>query len=163
MDLETNLIQLRPIGVVRNSIRKPTDDCWGGAISIIDLDPNQFGPQSVLGLSEFSHLEVIFLAHLVDVAGVDFGARHPRNDASLPLVGILAQRPKARPNRLCLSRCSLMSISGLSIQVKELDALDGSPILDVKPWFKQFAPRGSVFQPSWVSEITANYFGSSTS
>lgn len=158
MDLGYGLVQLRPIGVVRNSIAVPTDDCWGGLVSLIELDPQQFTNRSIFGLNEFSHIEVIFLTHRVDIVGIEYGSRHPRNDPLLPDVGILAQRPKSRPNRLGLSRCAVLECSGLCVKVSDLDAIDGSPVLDIKPWFRQFGPRGDVVQPEWVASITENYF-----
>jgi len=151
-------VELHPIGVVRNTTTAPKDDYWGGVVSTIELDQNQFTEDSLNGIDEFSHLEVIYLMHLVEEASVPRGARRPRNLSHLPLVGILAQRPKARPNRLGLSRCRLLGRSALTLTVQDLDAIDGSPVLDIKPYFREFAPRGDVRQPSWPAAILQHYY-----
>lgn len=151
-------ISLVQIGVVNNAILTPQDDHWGGIMSELVFDASQFTEASLLGMEEFSHVELIFLMHLVDPGRIPLGARHPRNLTHLPEVGILAQRPKARPNRLGLSRCELVQRAGLTLTVKGLDAINGSPILDIKPYFQEFAPRGDIRQPDWTKEIMANYY-----
>lgn len=151
-------ITLAPIGTVENSIMAPQDDNWGGVESRLVFDATRFDASAFAGIEEFSHLEIIYLMHLVDAASVPTGARHPRNLAHLPLTGIFAQRPKARPNRLGLSRCQILQCNGTTIHVRGLDAINGSPILDIKPWFAEFAPRGPVRQPAWTAAILAHYF-----
>jgi tRNA (adenine37-N6)-methyltransferase len=149
---------VRPIGWVRGGRQTTTDDHWGAVRATIELDPAVVGPNATLGLEEFSHLEVVFLFDRVDPATVTTGARHPRGDRELPLTGILAQRGKARPNRLGVSRCTLLGISGTTVEVVGLDAIDGTPVLDLKPWMEEFAPIGEVRQPGWVAAVMADYF-----
>jgi len=151
-------IVLRPVGVVRTSRTDATDDFWGGEVSTIELDASQFGPKAVRGLEEFSHLEVVFLFDRVDPKKVVTGARRPRGREDMPEVGIFAQRAKARPNRIAVSRCRLLSVDGLKLTVAELDAIDGTPVLDVKPWLVELGPRGDVRQPDWTREMMAYYF-----
>jgi tRNA (Thr-GGU) A37 N-methylase len=151
-------ITIRPIGIVRCDRIEPVDDHWGDVVSVIELDDKRVGSDAVLGLDTFSHLEVVFLLHQVNVEDVAWGARHPRNREDWPLVGILSQRAKRRPNRISISRCELLSVNGLSLQVKGLDAIDRSPVLDLKPFYREFGPRGVVTQPVWVSELMRNYY-----
>jgi tRNA (Thr-GGU) A37 N-methylase len=92
------------------------------------------------------------------VARIETGARHPRNREDWPLVGIFAQRGRTRPNRLGLSRCNLLKIEGLQLTVQRLDAIDGSPVLDIKPYMAEFAPIGEVLQPAWSSELMTRYY-----
>lgn len=75
-----------------------------------------------------------------------------------PLVGIFAQRAKGRPNRLGVTTCELLSVDGLSLQVRGLDAIDGTPVLDIKPYVLEFAPRTPVRQPAWISELMRGYW-----
>jgi tRNA-Thr(GGU) m(6)t(6)A37 methyltransferase TsaA len=149
---------LTPIGTVSNAIASPQDDHWGDVISQLVIDAEQFTPESLQGIEEFSHLEVIYVMHQVDPAAIPIGARHPRNLTFLPKVGIFAQRPKARPNRIGLSRCRLLSREGMILTVQGLDAIDGSPLLDIKPYFFEFGPREEVSQPEWTHEIMRNYY-----
>ena len=111
-----------------------------------------------MGLDAFSHIEVVFFFHCVPEDKIESGARHPRNREDWPRVGIFAQRGKNRPNRIGLSVCNLLSVEGLNIAVKGLDAIDGTPVLDIKPHMREFAPRGNVIQPAWSTELMAEYY-----
>jgi tRNA (Thr-GGU) A37 N-methylase len=149
---------LTPVGTVVGGRREPTDDRWGAERCTIELDVGRFGPESLAGLAEFSHLEVVYLFHLVDEADVVPGARHPRERHDWPLVGIFAQRGRVRPNRLGVSTCRIESVEGARVHVVGLDAIDGTPVLDLKPHMGGFAPRGEVHEPAWAREIMADYW-----
>ena len=150
---------LVPIGVVRSPVKSPADDVWGGVVSTIELDPNVLGADAAAGLDQFSHIEVIFHFHLVPEGDVETGARHPRNRSDWPLAGILAQRAKRRPNRIGVTTCRLVSVDGLRLTVLDLDAIDGTPVIDVKPYMSEFGPKGEVRQPAWSRELMSGYFG----
>jgi len=151
-------LSLSPIGVVRGGRSVPKDDNWGGVETVIALDPTRFGAESVAGLDAFSHLEVVYAFHLARDEDVTTGARHPRGRTDWPLVGIFAQRGKDRPNHLGISRCRLLRVDGLELSVADLDAIDGTPVLDVKPWMAEFGPRGDVRQPDWAGELMQSYY-----
>ena len=153
-------ITLTPIGVVKNSRHTPVDDYWADVQSTLVLDAKQFTAEALYELETFSHLEVIFAMHLVKEDKIQWGARHPRNNKSWPKVGIFAQRAKSRPNRLGMSRCCICSVDGLSITVSHLDAIDGTPILDIKPYLQEMGPIGTIKQPSWSSELMTQYYAS---
>jgi len=147
-----------PIGVVRSPVKDLADDCWGDVVATIELDPQQFGPECTLGLDQYSHVEVLFLLSRIPPRNVLTGARHPRGRTDWPKMGIFAQRSKDRPNRIGVTVCKLQAVDGLRIRVSELDAVDGTPVLDVKPYFKGFAPREEVREPPWAGELMAGYF-----
>ena len=73
-------------------------------------------------------------------------------------MGIFAQRAKDRPNRLGLSTCELLEVRGDALEVRALDAIDGTPVLDIKPYMTEFAPRRPVRQPAWSHELMAGYW-----
>jgi tRNA-Thr(GGU) m(6)t(6)A37 methyltransferase TsaA len=148
---------VRPIGVVHSSRHQPVDDDWGDVTATITLLP-PFGPASVTGLDDFSHIEVLFVFHGVEPASVHTGARHPRGNPDWPEVGIFAQRGKDRPNRIGLCTCELVEVAGNAITVRGLDAIDGTPVLDIKPYLQEFAPQQPVRQPAWSHELMAGYF-----
>jgi tRNA (Thr-GGU) A37 N-methylase len=113
----------------------------------------------VAGLAAFSHLVVVFQFHLVDPADVETGARRPRGNPEWPEVGMFAQRAKMRPNRLGVSTCRLRTAEGLDVHVQGLDAIDGSPVLDVKPFMREFEPPAAeVLQPAWSTELMQGYY-----
>jgi tRNA (Thr-GGU) A37 N-methylase len=110
------------------------------------------------GLQDFSHIEVIFHFNKVPLDRIETGARHPRNNKNWLLVGIFAQRGKNRPNRIGSTICRLVSVSGKTIEVSGLDAIDGTPILDIKPVMREFLPREMTSQPNWVNELMKGYW-----
>ncbi len=149
---------VRAIGVVRSPIKEVADDCWGGVTAVIELDATQFSPECTRGLEEFSHLEVIFLLDRIRPESVLTGSKHPRERQDWPKVGVFAQRTKNRPNRIGVTVCKIQAVSGLRISVQELDAVDGTPVLDIKPYVEEFGPREPARQPAWSRELMAGYF-----
>ena len=151
-------IVLVPIGTVRSSRKEPIDDSWDGVAASIALDPERFVPDATLGLSDFSHVEVVYHFDKVDEAEIETRARHPRGRQDWPKVGIFAQRGKGRPNRIGVTACRLLSVDGLNLRVEGLDAIDGTPVLDIKPVMRDFLPRGEFREPSWAGELMKNYW-----
>ena len=149
---------IRPVGHVRGGRTEPIDDQWGPVTATIELDATRFTSEVVAGLDAFSHVEVVYLFDQVDEASVQLGARHPRERADWPLVGMFAQRAKMRPNRLGVTVCELLSVGGLHVLVRGLDAIDGSPVIDLKPYMAEFGPRGPTHQPAWATELMASYW-----
>ncbi len=151
-------ITLTPIGHVRGSRAAPVDDAWDAETATIELDAKTFTPDALLSLDQFSHVEVIYWFHHPEAEKPNLGARRPRGRQDWPMVGIFAQRAKNRPNRLGLTVCRLMKINGLTVHLEGLDAIDGTPVLDIKPWVEGFAPRGEVREPQWARELMAGYW-----
>ncbi|HTZ09183.1 MAG TPA: SAM-dependent methyltransferase [Acidimicrobiales bacterium] len=154
------MIGLEPIGWVHSSRTEAVDDDWDAVVSTIDLDPRRFGPAALQGLEAFSHIDVVFLFDRVGPEDVETGARHPRSNPHWPEVGIFAQRAKMRPNRLGVTTCALRAVEGLTLSVRGLDAIDGTPVLDIKPYMVEFGPRGAVHQPAWSGELMRGYWRS---
>lgn len=149
---------MQPIGVVHSEIKEPLDDCWGGLVSLIELDAARFTPECTRGLEEYSHVEIVFLLSKIRPESVLFGSKHPRERADWPRVGIFAMRAKTRPNRIGITVCKLERVDGLRLWVRELDAIDGTPVLDIKPYIQEFGPREAVRQPAWATELMSVYF-----
>ncbi len=151
------MIRLQPIGIVRNSRQAVEDDNWGGIVSEIAIE-EPIGAEGLAGIEEFSHAEIIFYFHQVEEQKIVTGARHPRNNPNWPKVGILAQRGKNRPNRLGLATVKILRREGNRLYVEGLDAIDGTPVLDIKPTMQEFLPREGVRQPEWATAIMRNYW-----
>ena len=147
-----------PVGTVRGGRAEASDDAWDKVEARIELDPAQFGPEATAGLGEFSHVEVLYHFHKVAPATIETGARHPRGNTNWPKVGIFAQRGKNRQNRIGATICALVSVEGLTLRVRGLDAIDGTPVLDIKPVMKGFLPRGEIREPRWASELMRAYW-----
>jgi len=149
--------EMHPIGTVEASRSQADDDFWGGQESSIRLAQG-YSAEALEGLAEFSHVEVLYVFHQVDPGKVVKGARHPRDNPAWPMVGIFAQRGKSRPNRIGSTVCRVVRVEGNCVVVSELDAIDGTPVLDLKPVMAEFLPRGDVRQPSWARELMQEYW-----
>lgn len=149
---------VEPIGYVRSSRDAAIDDDWDAVTAVIELDANQLQTDATDGLETFSHIEVVFLFDQVAPDQVCRGSRHPRGNTDWPRVGILAQRAKDRPNRIGLTTCRVVHVDGLRIAVSGLDAIDGTPVLDIKPAMTGFAIRSTMREPSWATELMARYW-----
>jgi tRNA (Thr-GGU) A37 N-methylase len=147
-----------PVAHVVGGRAEPTDDYWGGTQAIVRVDDSRFGPESTKGLEEFSHLEIVFRFHLTDPTDLNLGARRPRDNPDWPEVGIFGHRNMRRINWIGVSRCRLLRVDGLDLHVEDLDAVDGTPVIDIKPWFVEFGPRGDVRQAAWSTVMLTNYF-----
>lgn len=149
-------IELEPIGIVKNSRLTPSDDFWGSVVSEIML-ADHIPDEAFSSISDFSHLEVIFYFDKALSTDKVFAGR-PRGNPAYPVTGIFAQRKKDRPNAMGLSAVELLEHKGRSIIVKNLDAIDGTPILDIKPVFREFQPKGEIKQPAWAADLMKDYW-----
>jgi tRNA-Thr(GGU) m(6)t(6)A37 methyltransferase TsaA len=154
----TTTFAVSPIGWVTSSRHEPVDDDWDTVSATVALDPAQFSADSLAGLAAFSHVDIVYVFDQVDEAAIEPGARHPRGNAEWPVVGIFAQRAKMRPNRIGVTTCRLLAVEELTLRVEALDAIDGTPVLDIKPVMTEFLPRGEIRQPAWSHELMATYW-----
>lgn len=149
-------IELTPIATVINSRTTAIDDNWKNIISEVVLADN-IPTEAFENISDFSHLEIIYYFDKVNPEDIVFSGR-PRGNPNYPLVGIFGQRKKDRPNTIGLCTVELLEHNGRTIKVKYLDAIDGTPVLDIKPIFKEFQPKGQIIQPIWVADLMKNYW-----
>ena len=151
------MTHLTPIGIVHSTRSVVEDDLWDQERARIELDPS-FEPEALLGLADFSHVMVVFHMDQIDPAKIERGARHPRGNEAWPRVGIFAQRAKNRPNQLGVTVCQIERVDGRTLHVRGLDAIDGTKVLDLKPWVTSMGPRGEVREPAWMGELMARYW-----
>jgi tRNA (adenine37-N6)-methyltransferase len=149
-------MDVEPIGVVSNSVTGARDEGWGSVVSEIRLRPEL--ADGLKGLADFSHAVVVFV---LDRAGFDAAShlvRHPRERPDMPSLGIFAQRGRHRPNRIGVTTVAVERVDDGVLTVRGLDALDGTPVLDVKPHVPVFdaPPRPRV--PEWIERLMAGYF-----
>jgi tRNA-Thr(GGU) m(6)t(6)A37 methyltransferase TsaA len=148
--------QVEPVGVVRTTRDDPADtDHWGAVVSVIDID-DRFGDDCLQGLQDFSHAEVVFVFDRA-AERAEYVPRPGRGRDDLPPVGVFADHGPRRPNRLGVSYCEIVSVDGRRLTVRGLDAVDSTPVLDVKPAITQFLPS-AVRQPEWVDRLMADYY-----
>ncbi len=150
-------INLVPIAYVKNSRTEISDDFWGSVTSEITLT-DDFSEKAIKGIEDFSHLEIVFYFDRLDNSKIETGLRHPRGNTNWPETGVFAQRGKNRPNKLGLTACELINIEGKTLFVRNLDAIDGTPVLDIKPVIKEYLPKGEIKQPAWTEELMKDYW-----
>jgi tRNA-Thr(GGU) m(6)t(6)A37 methyltransferase TsaA len=113
---------------------------------------------SLEGIESYSHLEIIFYFHKANKSEIIVGKEHPRENIKWPKVGIFAQRKKSRPNLIGTSIVKFVKREGRRIHVRDLDAVNGTPVIDIKPVFKEFLPKEEVSQPEWSKELMKDYW-----
>lgn len=151
-------IEMTPIGRVEGGRDVPEDDDWGQSRARVVLDPARFDDEALLGLDSFSHAEIVYVFDRVGEDQIVTGARHPRGNTAWPRIGIFAQRGKNRPNRIGVTVCEIVAVNGRTLEVKGLDAIDGTPVLDIKPVMSGFLPRGAIREPEWARAIMEAYW-----
>lgn len=149
-------IHIKPVAFVKNSRSEAVDDHWGTVTSEIVL-ADHIPTDAFDHIEEFSHLEIIYYFDKVPPASIVYSVR-PRGNPAFPVMGIFAQRKKDRPNAIGLTTVQLIRHEGRSIRVQYLDAIDGTPVLDIKPVFKEFTPQGEIRQPEWVRDLMKQYW-----
>jgi tRNA-Thr(GGU) m(6)t(6)A37 methyltransferase TsaA len=153
-------IELRPIGFVRNTRRGFGDEGWGAIESSIEVEP-EFSP-GLAGLEAFSHALVVFFMH--QDPGEPFAIqRRPRGRADMPLLGVFAQRGRMRPNPIGITTAPIVRIEPARLVVRALDAIDGTPVLDLKPYVPAFDRVEGARVPEWMDRLMAGYFDDTTS
>jgi tRNA-Thr(GGU) m(6)t(6)A37 methyltransferase TsaA len=151
------MITCSPIGTVKCAVDKMSQGGWAKVDSEIHLDARYAA--GLQGLEGFSHAIVVFF--LDRAQGFDPARqllRRPRGMEDMPEVGVFAQRTKYRPNPIGVTAVRLLGIDGGVVRVCGLDALDGTPVLDIKPYMPPFDRVEDVRMPPWVEHVMEGYF-----
>lgn len=148
-------MNLQQIGIIKSPITEGVDENWGNVVSEIVI--NESLMDGLKGLDEFSHVIVIFWMHHSTFNPNDL-VRRPRGRGDMPLSGIFAQRAKHRPNPIGITPVELLKVEKNVITVKGLDAIDGTPVLDLKPYFPIFDRVENARVPEWVERLMQGYF-----
>jgi tRNA-Thr(GGU) m(6)t(6)A37 methyltransferase TsaA len=151
MDSRLPIMFVKPIGFVSNDIKsrpEPGYD-WRGVVSQVKVD-NEFS-QALAGLEEYSHIIVIYWLHQADTARISLKV-HPRGDKKLPLVGLFASRSPYRPNPVGLKVVRLLRRQDNILWVEGLDAIDGTPVIDIKPYIPDYDSATDATTPRWNQE-----------
>lgn len=148
--------ELKQIGKVVSVVSEPTDKNWGNVKSKIYIDADLIG--ALAGLEEFSHAVIVTYLHLADFDIDKHLLRRPRNMDSMPLLGVFSRRDKNRPNPIGITAVEIVEVGDDYIEVQGLDAVDGTPVLDIKPYFMSFDKIENPKEPEWVNRLMKGYF-----
>ena len=143
------------IGEVKSPVTEAVDMNWGAVISEIVLKP-EFAP-GLLGLSDFSHAMILTFLHEAKYVPEVHLRRHPQERQDMPFLGIFAQRARHRPNRIGVTACEIVEVTESRVKVRALDAINGTPVIDVKPYVP-FYDRKDATIPEWMENMMKGYF-----
>ena len=143
------------IDTVKSPVTEPVDMDWGDVESEIILKP-EYAP-GLLGLQDFSHLMVLTFLHEAKYIPEKHLRRHPQEREDIPLLGIFAQRARHRPNRIGVTAVELVEVTENSVKVRALDAIDGTPVIDIKPYVPVYDRRDATI-PRWMEQMMDGYF-----
>ncbi|MEU5425911.1 TrmO family methyltransferase [Streptomyces olivoreticuli] len=149
--------EVKAIATVIGGHTTPADDYQGGVESIIRLNP-EYPLETLQGIGDFSHLVVTWRFHLASPDDVALHARSPRGNARWPATGTFVHRNHRRPNQLAVSVPRLLAADGHDLHVTDLDAVAGTPVIDLAPWFPAMGPQGRAHVPTWVDEMLPHYW-----
>ncbi len=143
------MMTLKPIGVVRNKVKQPIRHGWGEIVSEIIVDSDL--TEALDNLDEFSHLIVLYWMHQLP-AGRQLPLKvHPMGKPELPLVGRFATRSPSRPNPVGQATVKLLERHDNILKVKGLDAIDGTPVIDIKPYLPGYDSADDAKVPLWIT------------
>jgi tRNA-Thr(GGU) m(6)t(6)A37 methyltransferase TsaA len=150
------MIAVNAIGIVRNPVTSGKDEDWGGVRSDIVVEPAFVA--GLQGIEQFSHLLVVYWMHGASFSPATDLVRRPRGRDDMPELGIFAQRAKHRPNPVGVTAVRLLERRGDVLSVAGLDAIDGTPVIDLKPYFAAFDRVEAPGEPEWVARLMQGYF-----
>jgi tRNA-Thr(GGU) m(6)t(6)A37 methyltransferase TsaA len=144
-------LTLQPVGVVHNEITDPTHEDWGKVISEIEVY-SEYAP-GLAGLGDWSHVVVIYVMHRAAFDITRDLVRLPRDLKSMPEVGIFAQRARHRPNLIGITAAALLAVEGSTVRVRGLDAINGTPVVDIKPYAPIYDGVMNPLVPAWFMQL----------
>ena len=147
---------IEPIGVLKSPVTESVDENWGSIVSEIHL-AQKLAP-GLTGIDQFHHIIVVFYMNQSSFDPLSDLIRRPQGRPDMPEVGIFAQRAKHRPNPIGITTVQLIKVEGNVLTVKGLDAIDGTPILDIKPYYPAFDRIEEPRVPEWVVRLMEKYF-----
>ncbi|MHB8683317.1 MAG: tRNA (N6-threonylcarbamoyladenosine(37)-N6)-methyltransferase TrmO [Dehalococcoidia bacterium] len=143
-------LSIRPIGVVRNGVREPRPDGWTHLRSDVVLRDEL--TELLDGIEGYSHIFVVFGFDRVPESEQRIRV-HPRGDLRIPEQGVLATRSQLRPSPIGVSVVRLLKRRRNILRVEGLDAIDGTPVIDVKPYFPNYDAVPDAGIPEWARAL----------
>ncbi len=142
------VLTLTPIGFVKNNVTIPRFGNFADEISEILVDERL--TDALDGIETYSHVIIVYWMDRVK----DHVIKHrPQGNPEVPVVGIFACRCPQRPNPIAITTVPLLGREGNRIKVKGLDTLDGTPVLDIKPYWPQYDQVTGEKIPAWVNRL----------
>ena len=165
------VIMLNPIGVVRNQSK---DASWGETLgklswqeraarmkdqsdSVSEITVYSEFSDALDGVEDYSHLLILYWPHLLPEERRSTTRVHPIGNKDFPIVGVFATRSPVRPNTILVTAVRLLERNENVLTVTGLDALDGSPVLDIKPYYPDISNPGEIKVPEWMNRVNRRF------
>lgn len=148
-------IEIEVIGSVVSPVKEPVDENWGEVVSEIVLEKKY--ADGLIGLHDFSHAVITYFMHLATDKNRVKITRRPQGRDDMPFVGIFSQRAKRRPNPVGVTAVKIIKVENNVLKVQNLDAIDGTPVLDIKPYYPRDRVENPII-PEWVYRLMSNYY-----
>jgi len=148
-------IELESIGTIVSPVKEPVDENWGEVVSEIVLYKKY--ADALIGLKDFSHAVIIYFMHLATDKNRVKITRRPQGRDDMPFVGIFSQRAKRRPNPVGVTAVKIIKVENNALKIQGLDAIDGTPVLDIKPYYPRDRVETPII-PEWVYSLMSNYY-----
>lgn len=149
-------IEIEPIGFVRSPVHDPVEENWGKVVSEIHID-EALAP-GLKNLEDWSHVVVIFYMHEIRFDPERHLVRRPRGRDDMPQVGAFAHRSRYHPNTIGITAVRMVGVEGNIVRVRGLDAIDGTPVLDIKPYAPVYDGVQEPMVPAWFIRLMQGYF-----
>ena len=160
-------LALKPVGVVHSHIKEPSLVARTGDLNWEDdTPPASHGHDKISeivihseymdlldGVEDFSHILVLYWAHKVDAGGRRLKKVHPMGRKDLPLVGVFGTCSPARPNPILAVAVRLVELDGPILRVTGLDAVNGSPVIDIKPYLPSYYAVPDAKLSAWMNQL----------
>jgi tRNA-Thr(GGU) m(6)t(6)A37 methyltransferase TsaA len=141
---------LKAIGIVRNGVKQPRKQDWEKVVSDIVVESSL--TEALDGLEDFSHIVVVYWMHRVTATDKLPTKVHPRGRQELPIVGLFATRSTQRPNPLGITTIRLLKRLDNVLKVEGLDAIDGTPVIDIKPHLPGYDSAANTEVALWITK-----------
>ncbi len=141
-------ICLRPIGVAHNDVKAPRFGKFADVVTEIVLDGKL--SEALDGIEDYSHVVIVYWMHNVKRQVV---THRPQGNPNVPVVGIFSCRCPERPNPIAITTVRLLEHKGNVIKVRGLDVIDGTPIIDIKPYWPQYDRAENAIVPEWIGKL----------
>lgn len=142
-------IKIKPLGVAKNKILKPALSGWKDLVTEVVI-----GKKYVAGLDGIEDYSHVIVVYWMDQEKECHLKHHPQGRSDIPFVGVFACRCPQRPVPIATSTVKLLSRKGNILKVEGLDIVNGTPILDIKPYTPQYDLVKGAKVPSWVGRLT---------
>lgn len=141
-------ITIKPIGFVKNNVKKPRLGGFDNEVSEIVVDKKL--ADALDGIEDYSHVIIVYWMDKVKEKVIK---HRPQGNPNVPIVGIFSCRCPPRPNPIGITTVELLGRKGNTIKVKGLDILDGTPVIDIKPYWTKYDRVENARIPAWVDEL----------